>query len=354
MTTQSAPDTQAPTPPGNLTASNTTQTTTDLSWTASTDNVGVTGYNVYVDGNLDGTTTGLSYTVTGLTASTSYSMTVTAEDAAGNESSPASVNVTTSGGGTGNPVTLSADFFETGWDGWIDGGGDATRVNSSASWEGVYSIRLRDNSGTASSMTKYYDLTGYNEVEVEFYFYPSSMENGEDFWLRYYNGSSWTTVAAYASGSSFSNGSFYVATVVLDAATHNFNSSSGFRFQCDASANSDRIYMDAITIRATTGTFPFNEGIQTLAGGAMGWNTSGKEIEGDLSLYPNPVLDEMSIQAEDQILSVKIYAANGALVLTRETESELEKIDLSALPAGMYQIAVETVEETVFEKFAKR
>ena len=347
-------DTQAPTTPGNLTASNTTQTSTDLSWTASTDNVGVSGYNVYVDGNLDGTTTSLSYSVTGLTASTSYTMTVTAEDAAGNESSPASVNVTTSGGGGGTPVTLSADFFETGWDGWIDGGGDATRVNTSASWEGIYSIRLRDNSGTASSMTKYHDLTGYNEVQIEFYFYPNSMETGEDFWLRYYDGSSWTTLAAYASGSSFNNGSFYVGTVTLDAATHNFNSSSGFRFQCDASSNADQIYMDAITISATTGSFPFNEGIQTIASGFMGWNNSSNGIEAEATIFPNPVLNELNIETDDQILSVKIYAANGALVLSKEVEGELETLDVSALAAGMYQIAIETVEETVFEKFAKR
>ncbi|PHS61951.1 MAG: peptidase S8 [Flavobacterium sp.] len=89
-------DTEAPTVPSNLTASNTTQTTTDLSWTASTDNVGVTGYDIYQGTTVIGTTASTSYTVTGLSASTTYSFTVVAKDAAGNESAASnSVSVTT-------------------------------------------------------------------------------------------------------------------------------------------------------------------------------------------------------------------------------------------------------------------
>jgi len=56
----------------------------DLSWTAATDNVGVTGYDVYLNGNLNGTTTNTTYSVTGLTPSTQYSIYVKAKDAANN------------------------------------------------------------------------------------------------------------------------------------------------------------------------------------------------------------------------------------------------------------------------------
>ncbi len=55
-----------------LSASGTTQTSTNLSWTTSTDNVGVTGYNVYRGTTLLTTVTGTTYTATGLTASTAY------------------------------------------------------------------------------------------------------------------------------------------------------------------------------------------------------------------------------------------------------------------------------------------
>ncbi|MET0147209.1 MAG: fibronectin type III domain-containing protein, partial [Ilumatobacteraceae bacterium] len=79
-------DTQAPTVPGTPTASGTTATQTTLSWTASSDNVGVTGYRVYRNGTLVASPSGTSATITGLSANTAYSFTVSAVDAAGNES----------------------------------------------------------------------------------------------------------------------------------------------------------------------------------------------------------------------------------------------------------------------------
>ncbi len=97
----SAPqDTEAPTTPTNLSTSNTTQTSTDLSWDAATDNVGVSGYEIYQDGNSLGTTSNTSFSVSGLTASTTYQFSVEAFDDAGNYSSAATINVTTT-----NPVT---------------------------------------------------------------------------------------------------------------------------------------------------------------------------------------------------------------------------------------------------------
>jgi len=69
------PDTQAPTAPTNLVSSNITTNSFTLSWTASTDNVAVTGYDVYQDGvkiNPSNITT-TSYNVTGLLPSTTYS-----------------------------------------------------------------------------------------------------------------------------------------------------------------------------------------------------------------------------------------------------------------------------------------
>ncbi|MFC7775082.1 reprolysin-like metallopeptidase [Flavobacterium sp. GCM10027622] len=90
-------DTTAPTAPTNLTASGTTSSSTNLSWTASTDNVGVTGYDVYQGATVIGTTASTTYNVTGLTASTAYTFSVKAKDAAGNVSTASnSVNVTTS------------------------------------------------------------------------------------------------------------------------------------------------------------------------------------------------------------------------------------------------------------------
>ncbi|RKY35269.1 MAG: hypothetical protein DRP78_05610, partial [Candidatus Omnitrophota bacterium] len=85
-----AADTESPSVPSGLSLSVVSSAQIDLSWSASTDNVGVTGYKIYRDGSEINTSTGVSYSDTGLTASTSYSYTVSAYDAAGNESSQCS------------------------------------------------------------------------------------------------------------------------------------------------------------------------------------------------------------------------------------------------------------------------
>ena len=91
-------DVTPPSVPTGLASSAITQTTFTLSWTASTDNVAVTGYDVYRNGTLFGsTTTATSLSITGLTCNTAYAMTVRAKDAAGNLSALSSaLNVTTS------------------------------------------------------------------------------------------------------------------------------------------------------------------------------------------------------------------------------------------------------------------
>ncbi|MEN8776524.1 MAG: endonuclease [Polaribacter sp.] len=73
-------DTQAPTKPTNVTLSNITLTSIDLNWTASTDDVGVIGYNVYVNDVLTKQTTTTNTSITDLEAGTSYSFKVIAKD----------------------------------------------------------------------------------------------------------------------------------------------------------------------------------------------------------------------------------------------------------------------------------
>ncbi|GAA3136347.1 carbohydrate-binding protein [Nonomuraea salmonea] len=77
-------DTSAPSAPGNLRSTGVTSSSVSLAWNASTDNVGVTGYNVYRGGTLVTTVSGTSYTDTGRAANTGYTYTVRARDAAGN------------------------------------------------------------------------------------------------------------------------------------------------------------------------------------------------------------------------------------------------------------------------------
>ncbi len=89
-------DTEAPTPPSNLVASNVSSTGCLLQWDASSDNVGISQYLVFVQDSLIGTSTSTSFSVSGLTGTTSYTFHVIAKDAAGNVSSESNaVDVTT-------------------------------------------------------------------------------------------------------------------------------------------------------------------------------------------------------------------------------------------------------------------
>lgn len=100
-------DTQAPSTPTSLASTSKTATSITVTWTGSTDNVGVTGYDVYANSVLKTTVSGVSATITGLTASTSYSIYVKAKDAAGNTSASSNtIAVTTNSSGTGTATDL--------------------------------------------------------------------------------------------------------------------------------------------------------------------------------------------------------------------------------------------------------
>lgn len=119
-------DTTAPSTPTGLQATP-GDTTVALTWTASTDNVGVTGYDVYRNGTKVGTTSGTSYTDTGLTDGTQYTYTVDAYDNAGNTSArSSSVNATpTSGGGGARTVPANPSGPPIPSGGWSVEFGDA-------------------------------------------------------------------------------------------------------------------------------------------------------------------------------------------------------------------------------------
>ncbi|MGW0938398.1 glycoside hydrolase family 6 protein [Streptomyces sp. NPDC002666] len=107
-------DTQAPTAPTGVTVTAKTSGSVSLSWTASTDNTGVTGYDVFRDGVKVGSSTTTSYTDSGLSASTAYNYTVKAKDAAGNVSAASSaLSATTSAGGGTGTGTLKVQYKNT-------------------------------------------------------------------------------------------------------------------------------------------------------------------------------------------------------------------------------------------------
>ncbi len=316
-------DTQAPTTPSSLAAGNIGENSVDLSWTAATDNVGVTGYRVYQDDIWVGSTTSTSYTATSLSASTMYDFYVTAYDAAGNESGTSNTVMVTT---TSPPVSniLHEGYFESGWDGWQDGGSDCARYSGSNSPEGSFSIRIRDNSGTASAMTSpVFDLSSYSTIDVDFSFYARSMENNEDFWLRYFDGSSWQTIATFTRGTDFQNGIFYNTTVSIDNASYNFPTNAQFRFQCDASGNNDQIYIDAVVITADQGSSALQGTAPTVA------QTSTRERS-----------SEPAESAEEEMILETATISAGEIVIYPNPASNVVNVDLSEYLVPISQIQV--------------
>jgi chitinase len=129
-------DTTAPSVPGNLRSTGVTNTSVALAWDAATDNVGVTGYEIYRGGTLVTTVTGTTHTDTALSASTAYSYTVRARDAAGNRSANSNtVTATTTGGGGGGGNKVLGYFVQWGV------------------YQRGYHVKNIDTSGSAAKLT---------------------------------------------------------------------------------------------------------------------------------------------------------------------------------------------------------
>ncbi|MFE5935691.1 glycosyl hydrolase family 18 protein [Streptomyces sp. NPDC056470] len=111
------PGDNAPSAPGTPVASDVTNTSVKLTWTAATDDKGIKNYDVKRNGTTVATVTGLTYTNTGLTAGTDYSYTVVARDTI-DQTGPASgaANVRTTGGDPPQPPgsTVKLGYF-TNW-----------------------------------------------------------------------------------------------------------------------------------------------------------------------------------------------------------------------------------------------
>ncbi len=141
-------DTTPPTVPTNLTATATSGTAISLTWSASTDNVGVTGYKIYRGGTQIATSTTNSYSDTGLTANTTYTYTVAAYDAAGNTSAQS-----TAASATTQALTYSLTITAT--------NGSVTKSPDQTTYTSGTVVTLTANPNTGYSFSSWSgDLTG--------------------------------------------------------------------------------------------------------------------------------------------------------------------------------------------------
>ncbi len=240
-------------------------------------------------------------------------------------------------GSGGNAI--SGYYFEGGWDGWTGGPLDTERYKGDYSWEGDYSLMIRDNSGDESSVVSpEINLSGYSRALVQFSFFPYSMEKGEDFFVNYYNGASWQKVKAYVSETDFFNGNFYEASVTIEG-FGTLSPKSRISFQCDASTNADQIYIDAVRISglASSARTEFDKVL------TVGQYLGPLDVSPEVKIYPNPASEEVHITSNVPIVSVRIMDMTGKVYTTIDGRDEFHlKSDIMELEPAIYLINVQT------------
>lgn len=261
---------------------------------------------------------------------------------------------------TGGCTDTSVDShdFEANWGIWNDGGSDCRRSANDAaySFSGSRSARLRDNTSTSVTTTDNLNLSAFEDVTIDFYFYARSMESGEDFWVQYSTngGSSYTTVASYARGTSFENNSFYSASVDIDGP---FSSTTRFRFRCDASGNSDWVYIDDVNITGCS-----NGNMAPITSEDI---TESEElvIKDDLSLsellvYPNPTQGNINVNFElsdNQNVSLLVVDLQGRTIINKIISGtagmNIHQLETAFLEKGTYLLILNSVNERITERF---
>ncbi len=273
-------------------------------------------------------------------AAGTYSVTLTAANGCGSDPETKTNYITVSSAPTW--TTITSDNFESGMGSYTDGGVDMSRYYSSTyAHAGYYSADIQDNGGTASS---FYTTTGrnvssYNTLQIDFWFYAVSMESGEDFWVQYYDGSAWRTVATYARGTHFSNGADYHMVVTIPRSSYAFPTNAKIRFMCDASGNDDDVFIDDIVFRGTTSVVG---SIAEIEGAAKDPVTPS--LFSLSQNYPNPFNPSTTITfnlAEPSYVRLEVFSAAGARIATlvdRQLESGEHSVPFVArgLSSGIY------------------
>lgn len=330
-------DTVAPTAPTALAASGTTGTTTNLSWTAATDNVAVTGYDIYQGTTLKGSSTTTNYTVTGLTALTAYSFSVKAKDAAGNVS-PASntVNVTT----LANTVTYCASQGNNTADeriGKVIFGTINNTSTGTAGYENFTSISTNVAAGTAYTITitPAWTSTTYSEGYAVFIDYNQDgdfADSGETVWTKA------TSTTTPVTGTITIPASATLGTTRLRVSMK-YN---GIPTSCEAfSYGQVEDYSINITAAGPIVTPEVTAGLVETNDNAS------------FALYPNPVDNELNVSlAKSDGATFRITNNLGQQVNSGQLNGS--SIDVSRLNTGIYIIELNNGGKRIVKKFVKK
>jgi agmatine/peptidylarginine deiminase/chitodextrinase len=329
-TTAAATDTQAPTAPTNLAASGTAATTTNLAWTASTDNVSVTAYDVYQGTTLKATVTTTSYSFTGLTASTAYSFTVKAKDAAGNISGASNiVNVTTLAPTTATYCTSKG----------TDASGEVIKTVAFASINNssTATIGFENFTTTSTSITK---GTSYSITITPQWFYGAYAE-GYAVFIDYNNDGDFADAGEKVFTKSATTATSITGNIIIPT-TATVGSTrmrvamkyNGIPTACETFSYGQ---VEDYTVNITASTVRISAS-QPIA----------IKEETSLIVYPNPTRSEIAIEGVSNDSTVEIYNRNGQLVKTADLKSKGNKISVSDLLSGIYVVkCFDTISKTI-------
>jgi len=150
--------------PGGLSVSGTTSSSVSLAWNSVS---GATGYNVYRGGTKVTAVTGTSATVTGLSASTSYSFQVTATNSAGESAKSAAVTGTTTSGGSGGGGGTLPKHAVTGYWQNFNNGATVQRISGVSAQYDIIAVAFADATTTPGAVTFNLDSAGLGGYTVD-------------------------------------------------------------------------------------------------------------------------------------------------------------------------------------------
>ena len=328
-------DTTAPTAPTNLIASNITANSVVLTWNAATDNVAVTGYNIYNGTNLVTTVTGLTTTVTGLTASTAYTFSVKAKDAAGNLSV------------FGNAVSVTT----------AAGSGTAycTSKGSNASYEYIDYVALNNMVNTTASNSGYGNFTnlvanlpyGANTIYISAGFASTAYTEYWNIWIDYNKNGTFETSEKVVAGSSASNATLSATfTVPTTASAGTTRMRVSMKYGADATACETFSYGEVEDYTVNIGAAAIQN---TIAANILG----SEKNNFDFVLYPNPVNEVLQVTlADSRPVTFRVINLLGQEI--QQGELTDEGINMAKLNAGTYLFEINDGQKVVTKKFLKQ
>jgi len=290
-------DTQAPSVPTNLAVTGVTTSSVALSWNASTDNVGVTAYDVFQGATNLGQVTGTTATITGLAEGTTFQFSVRAKDAAGNVSANSNtVSATTDttappGGCTGGVSSLPyGESFEANFGLWTQAGGDdlnwtrdsggtpSNNTGPSSGSDGAFYVYVEaSGNGTgfpnkrAILNSPCFNLSGETEATFIFdYHMFGSTDGGRvDLEASTDNGSTWTSIWNQTGnqGNQWNTVSIDLAAYVGASVQLRFNRITGGTWQSDVALDNAQVISGSVGSGCVGGeAAPYGEGFESNIG----------------------------------------------------------------------------------------